>query len=165
MPDQPATAAHNTSKKAPAQGGFVSNATLEKFNYPETVVEETESWAVLLRPAQATLGSLVLVCKEPVQTFSAISKSAFDDLHEITGRIEGALKKAFDYDKINYLMLMMVDPDVHFHIIPRYADERRFATTVFRDTGWPGPPDLKHDNEMNDTDRDALRKHLISIWD
>ena len=25
------------------------------------------------------------------------------------------------YERINYLMLMMVDPDVHFHVIPRYT--------------------------------------------
>lgn len=142
----------------------MSNATLDKFNYPETVIEDGQRWAVLLRPAQVTLGSLVLVCKEPVQAFSDLSETAFEDLREITGRIERSLSKAFDYDKINYLMLMMVDPDVHFHVIPRYADERRFAASVFRDTGWPGPPDLKHSSELSDADRDALRKHLISIW-
>ena len=40
-------------------------------------------------------------------------------------------------------MLMMVDPHVHFHIIPRYAGERSSTAATFADTGWPGPPDLK----------------------
>jgi diadenosine tetraphosphate (Ap4A) HIT family hydrolase len=142
----------------------VSNATLKKFGYPATIIEDGRRWTVLLRPAQATLGSLVLICKEPAQTFSALSKEAFADLHEITGRIERSLKRAFDYDRINYLMLMMVDPDVHFHVIPRYAGARRFADTVFRDTGWPGPPELGHGNELNISDRDVLKKHLISAW-
>lgn len=143
----------------------MSNATLEKFGYPETVIEEGRYWVVLLRPAQATLGSLVLICKEPAQTFSALSQDAFADLKEITGRIERSLKRAFDYEKINYLMLMMVDPDVHFHVIPRYSGQRQFAGTVFHDTGWPGPPDLGHSNELNKSDKDALRKHLISMWE
>ena len=142
----------------------MSNATLEKFGYPETVIEDGRYWVVLLRPAQVTLGSLVLVCKEPVQAFSDLSKEAFADLHEVTGRIERSLRKAFAYHKINYLMLMMVDPEVHFHVIPRYADERRFAAAVFCDSGWPGPPDLGRSNELDHAGRDALRKHLIATW-
>jgi diadenosine tetraphosphate (Ap4A) HIT family hydrolase len=61
-------------------------------------------------------------------------------------------------------MLMMVDPDVHFHVIPRYAGQRRFADTVTRDAGWPGPPELGRINDLDDTQRDALRRHLISLW-
>jgi diadenosine tetraphosphate (Ap4A) HIT family hydrolase len=74
------------------------------------------------------------------------------------------LHKAFSYDKINYLMLMMVDPDVHFHVIPRYAGPRRFAATVTRDFGWPGPPELGRSNDLDAPQRDALRGHLISLW-
>jgi diadenosine tetraphosphate (Ap4A) HIT family hydrolase len=53
---------------------------------------------------------------------------------------------------------------VHFHVIPRYAGQRRFADTVTRDAGWPGPPELGRINDLDDTQRDALRRHLISLW-
>jgi len=142
----------------------MTTATLHKFGYPDTVIEDGPRWAVLLRPAQVTLGSLVLVCKEPVQEFSSLSPEAFADLREITGRIERSLRKAFAFDRINYLMLMMVDPDVHFHIIPRYAQERCFAETVFLDPSWPGQPDLSRVNDIGDATREALRQHLISNW-
>jgi diadenosine tetraphosphate (Ap4A) HIT family hydrolase len=39
-------------------------------------------------------------------------------------------------------MLMMVDPNVHFHVIPRYSGTRRFDGIEFPDAGWPGPPQL-----------------------
>jgi diadenosine tetraphosphate (Ap4A) HIT family hydrolase len=142
----------------------MTTATLQKFGYPDTVIEDGPRWAVLLRPAQVTLGSLVLVCKEPVQEFSSLSPEAFADLREITGRIERSLRKAFAFDRINYLMLMMVDPDVHFHIIPRYAQERCFAETVFLDPSWPVQPDLSRVNDIGDATREALRQHLISNW-
>ncbi len=142
----------------------MSNATLDKFGYPETVIEDGPHWAVLLRPAQVTLGSLVLICKEPVHAFSDLSKEAFADLQNLTGRIERSLGKAFGYDKINYLMLMMIDPDVHFHVIPRYAVKQRFGDQIFRDGGWPGMPDLGYANEVSDTNKMALRDHLISLW-
>ena len=46
-------------------------------------------------------------------------------------------------ERINYLMLMMVDPHVHFHVIPRYSGSREWGGLEFADQGWPGPPDLK----------------------
>ena len=143
----------------------MGNATLRKFGYPVTVIEDTPRWAVLLRPAQVTLGSLVLVCKEPAQAFSSLSAEAFAELREIAGRIERSLQKTFAFDKINYLMLMMVDPDVHFHVIPRYAQERRFAGTVFLDPNWPGPPDLSRVNDIDNTTLEAIRQQLISHWE
>jgi diadenosine tetraphosphate (Ap4A) HIT family hydrolase len=39
-------------------------------------------------------------------------------------------------------MLMMVDPNVHFHVIPRYSTPRRWKDVEFPDCGWPGPPRL-----------------------
>ena len=41
------------------------NATMTKFGYPDSVVRDYPLWSVQLRPAQATLGALVFVCKEP----------------------------------------------------------------------------------------------------
>lgn len=34
--------------------------------------------------------------------------------------VEPALCDVTPYERINYLILMMVDPDVHFDVIPRY---------------------------------------------
>jgi diadenosine tetraphosphate (Ap4A) HIT family hydrolase len=143
----------------------MSNATLNKFGYPDTLIEAGPCWSVVLRPAQVTLGSLVLVCTEPVQEFSALSQQAFAELREVSGRIERSLARAFAYDKINYLMLMMVDPDVHFHVIPRYADERRCGGAVFQDPHWPGQPDLSCANDVDDETRQAIRQLILSHWD
>ena len=56
----------------------------------------------------------------------------------------------FQYDKINYLMLMMIDPNVHFHILPRYSENRDFEGFYFKDYGWPGLPDFSKNNEIDD---------------
>jgi len=122
------------------------NATMKKFGYPDTLIKEYVHWVVLLRPQQATLGALVLACKDDADTFSRISQGAFSELKEVTSAIEQHLKACFSYDKINYLMLMMVDPDVHFHILPRYAQPREFSGQRFNDPGWPGPPNLAQVN-------------------
>ena len=97
---------------------------------------------VLLRLQQVTLASLILACKEPATSFSEIGREAFAGLGAAVGDIESCLRGAFSYDKINYLMLMMVDPDVHFHVLPRYDAERDYAGVRFVDATWPGPPDI-----------------------
>ena len=76
---------------------------------------------VLLRPAQVTLGSLVLAAKSDATAFRRLPPGAYGELATITAEIEATLSAEIGYERINYLMLMMVDPNVHFHIFPRYA--------------------------------------------
>jgi diadenosine tetraphosphate (Ap4A) HIT family hydrolase len=45
-------------------------------------------------------------------------------------------------------MLMMVDPNVHFHVIPRYSEPRSWGGIDFPDAGWPGPPRVDLDRAM-----------------
>ena len=52
------------------------NATIEKFGWPDTLVREFEYWLVLLRPAQPTLGSLVLAAKSDVTAFGELPGAA-----------------------------------------------------------------------------------------
>jgi len=140
------------------------NATMEKFGYPDTLIREYEYWVVLLRPQQATLGALVLICKENADTLSKISVEAFSELKVITTLVESSLKECFNYDKINYLMLMMVDPDVHFHILPRYADLQIWGDAEFTDPGWPGPPDLGQANQVGEAVKQQIKKTLEKVF-
>lgn len=121
----------------------MANATMESFGYPDTLIAEYDHWAVLVRPAQVTLGSLVLVSRSEATALGALPAEAFAELGVIVPRLEAILKEAVEYEKINYLMLMMVDPHVHFHIFPRYEGDRSHDDLTIADRGWPGPPDLK----------------------
>jgi len=140
------------------------NETMKTFGHPATVVADYDRWVVMLRPQQPTLGALVLVCKEPTTRFSEISGDAFAELKQVTADIEAVLGSAFAFDKINYLMLMMVDPDVHFHVIPRYAQEQEFAGVRFADSGWPRVPDLARTVNLEGALRDRLVAFLRERW-
>jgi diadenosine tetraphosphate (Ap4A) HIT family hydrolase len=136
------------------------HATLRTFGFPETRIDETERWAVCLRRKQATLGAVVLVCKEPARAFSQVSREAFGELPEVVERLERGLARAFRFDRLNYLMLMMVDPEVHFHVVPRYAEAPTFAGHRFPDPGWPGPPDLGHAARVPPEVLERIRDHI-----
>ena len=119
------------------------NATMRKFGYPETLLRDYQHWVLLLRPAQVTAGSLILAAKGEATAYGDLPQSAFTEQAAVIAELEQMLKNEVNHDKINYLMLMMVDPHVHFHIFPRYQGERSIAGLVLPDVGWPGPPDLK----------------------
>ncbi len=142
----------------------MANQTMTRFGYPETLIRNYEHWVVLLREQQVTLGSLVLCAKSEVTAFSALSPSAFNEMDQVIKDIERVLKAAFDYDKINYLMLMMVDPNVHFHVIPRYAEPRSACGLTVSDAGWPMAPELGVVTALSAAERDALRSHLVEFW-
>ena len=143
---------------------FAMNATMKKFGYPDTCIKEFQHWVVLLRPQQVTLGSLVLICREDATAFSQITSEAFGELPKIIREMEMSVAQAFVYTKMNYLMLMMVDPEVHFHVIPRYDAPRTAFQQQFLDQGWPGPPDLKSPNRISQEVNKEILTHLQNIW-
>ena len=126
------------------------NETIAKFGHPATLIAEFDHWVVLLRPAQPTLGALVLAAKSDATAFGDLPAEAHAELKIATAAIEAALTQAVGYAKINYLMLMMVDPNVHFHVLPRYEGERSGAGLTVPDTGWPGQPDLGQAVKLDD---------------
>ena len=95
------------------------NQTIIRFGHPETLIREYEHWVVLLREQQVTLGSLVLCAKSDATAFSDLPTDAFEEMGTVVRDIERVLGAVVGYEKINYLMLMMVDPNVHFHVFPQ----------------------------------------------
>ena len=143
----------------------MSNATALKFGYPHTLVAESAHWWVLARPRQVTLGSLVLVCKQPVTAFGEVSAAGFSDLHAVIALAESMLKGFTAYERINYLMLMMVDPDVHFHVIPRYGVTRDYEGISLPDASWPNPSNLAAAIELPAPVLATLTADLKARWD
>jgi diadenosine tetraphosphate (Ap4A) HIT family hydrolase len=142
----------------------VANATIEKFGWPATLIRDYRHWVVLLRPAQPTLGSLVLAAKADATAFGDLPAEAHAELKTVTAEIEAALTQAVAYQKINYLMLMMVDPHVHFHVIPRYEGERERDGLSVTDAGWSGPPALGQAVALSAEQIAAVSAWLKGLW-
>lgn len=140
------------------------NETFARFGWPGTRIAETAHWGVMLRPEQPTLGALMLGCKLPVRQFGQVGAEGMADLATATAGVEAMLGAAIGYDKINYLMLMMVDPDVHFHVLPRYDGTRAAAGLTLPDPGWPGPPRLGEAHRLSPDETAALVRHLAAHW-
>ena len=140
------------------------NPTILRFGYPATLIADYKHWVVLLRPAQPTLGSLVLAAKSDALAFAELPAAAFAELAGIISDIETVLRTRVRYQKINYLMLMMADPNVHFHVIPRYEGERAAEGVSVPDKGWPRPPVLGEAVELSPDQIAKLAGWLKKGW-
>ncbi len=140
------------------------NETIRKFGYPATLVKDFDHWVVLLRPDQPTLGSLILAARSEVTAFGDLPPAAHAELATVTKNIETALSAAVAFERINYLMLMMVDPHVHFHVIPRYNGERSAEGVTLVDAGWPKLPELGKATSLDETQAAALVGWLKGHW-
>lgn len=140
------------------------NPTIEKFGHPATLVGESDHWLVLLRPAQVTLGSLVVAAKSEATAFGALPPEFHADLAGVSRRVEAMLAQAARYERVNWVMLMMVDPHVHFHVLPRYDGVRDYDALSIADAGWPGPPHLKAARALSAGETALLKDWLAGIW-
>lgn len=111
-----------------------------KFDAGSLTLFKTEHWSVLVRKGQSTLGSLVLAANRNFISAAELTPEEAAEFPIVVGRLEGALRRAFALDKINYLCLMMVDRHYHFHVFPRYETPRDFAGKQWQDETWPAPP-------------------------
>ena len=140
------------------------NETIDKFGYPDTLLGDYVHWVVLLRPGQITAGCMVLACKEEAERLPDVSTAAYAELPRVTGDLEAALKLTFDPQKINYVLLMMVDKYVHWHVIPRYDGQRQMGGVTFEDSGWPRYPALTEAAALSETQFEELRDLLRVNW-
>lgn len=115
----------------------------KKFRLKELTIKNTGSWIISLRPQQPTLGSLILTLNRKCESLSQITEIEARELSIAFKDIGKILKSTFNPDKINYLALMMIDNQVHFHVIPRYSNKVLINDNEYKDTNWPGPPSLE----------------------
>ncbi len=135
------------------------NETIKTLGYPETLIKEYEHWVVLLRPAQVTVGSLVLAAKGGALHLGQLPLDVWAEFSVVAKEAEEMLERAFGAEKFNYLALMMKDPNVHFHLIPRYSRPVKWNGQEYADADWPLKTELRA-QEMTDGDIEDIKRTL-----
>lgn len=133
-----------------------------KFRVDELTVFTGHGWAVSLRPQACTLGACVLSATRACRSLGDLNAEEAAGLANAAQHFEAAARAAFGADKFNYLALMMVDDQLHFHALPRYAGEREFAGLAWGDPGWPGQPKLSAVAPADDGRLRAVRDALVA---
>lgn len=135
------------------------------FRVNELVILKNDHWTWSLRPIQCTLGASVISLNEFSTRLSDAPDGAGKSYLEMVKIVERTLSKCFPYDKINHLMLMMVDSHVHYHVIPRYKGEKNDFNHLWIDEGWPSFPNLMvnhfdNDEELAQAVLNDIKEHL-----
>lgn len=112
----------------------------EKFKIPELSLLDDGAWILSVRPGQLTLGSMVLSSASGRADFSALEPESGPGFLNMLMKAEAVAKALYGAVRINAVCLMMQDPVVHFHILPRYDKPVERYGLIWRDEDWPGPP-------------------------
>ena len=102
------------------------------------LVAESERWAVVLNDDQGLLGRCYCLLKRPETDPAALSDGELSELWGVVRKVKQTLSDLWEPDHFNYAFLMNVDPQVHFHVIPRYRGKREFAGGTFVDGNFGG---------------------------
>ena len=140
------------------------NNTLQRFNYPHSNIKEYSHWVVMVRPVQITLGSAIIAAKSDCTSLGDLTLDEAAELPQVLRDFERAVCRLAPASKFNYLALMMVDPNPHFHAIPRYAAEVNFGGIVFSDVEFPKPPVLTIAHELTTIQLETVRQLLQENW-
>jgi diadenosine tetraphosphate (Ap4A) HIT family hydrolase len=140
------------------------NATLQRFGYPGSVIREYVHWVVMVRPGQVTLGCTIIAAKSESSGLGGLTAAEGAELPRVIGDFEATIRRIAPASKFNYLALMMVDPNPHFHAIPRYANEVHVAGAAFADVAFPNPPDLRAVHELTAGQLEGVRRLLAESW-
>ena len=136
---------------------------IEKFKVNELLLARVGAWNISLRPAQVTLGSLILSLDRECPNLCGLTPKEGEELSSAFVVIEKVLNETFKPDKINYLALMMVDNQVHFHVIPRYSAVRDFEGVGYEDVNWPKPPNVLSKIDLSDENLLKLFQYLKNM--
>jgi diadenosine tetraphosphate (Ap4A) HIT family hydrolase len=112
----------------------------ETFRLDELTIQDRQGWTLSVRPAQITLGSMVVSSTAGHLDFQAIEHEEAMGLTAAFADAERVAKAALGAVRINIVCLMMKDPVVHFHVLPRYDHVAERYGATWRDADWPGPP-------------------------
>ena len=141
------------------------NATLRRFNYPSSLIKEYVHWVVMVRPAQLTLGCTIIAAKSGCTSLGDLTPEEAAELPRVIGDFERTVRRLAPASKFNYLALMMVDPNPHFHAIPRYGAEVQFGGIVFSDVAFPNTPVLIPVRELTTEQLEGVRRWLQENWE
>ncbi len=135
-----------------------------KFKIKEYLICSEGAWNISLRPQQITLGSLILSLNRQCETLDGLTPEEGKDLAHAFQVISKILDAAFKPEKLNYLALMMVDNQVHFHVVPRYSEEVEFKGKSFVDTNWPAPPNVLNALEIKDSELLEIKEYMTDMF-
>lgn len=134
---------------------------------------DTASWDVVLNPNQTYVGRCVVVLKRPCEDLADISEDEWLEFLGIVKKTEALLRVALDATMFNWACSMNhayqqvpPKPQVHWHLIPRYAHPIVVGNRQFTDPNF-GQRSTQERSELPEREltelATLLRTHLHEV--
>jgi diadenosine tetraphosphate (Ap4A) HIT family hydrolase len=120
--------------------GQTMTAFRDTFRLDELTIHEERGWTLSVRPGQITLGAMVISSSAGLLDFQDLDEATAVGLSTAFARAERLAKERLGAVRVNLVCLMMKDPVVHFHVLPRYSGPVERYDRTWEDADWPGPP-------------------------
>ncbi len=145
------------------------NPTIQKFDYPNSLIHEYDHWVVMLRPKQVTIGSCVIAakCHDDVISIGDLPPAAGAEWITVVRDYESVITRVFAPVipvKFNYFALMLVDPNPHFHAFPRFDRPVVHEKTDYLDVAYPKMLNLMDTFALSPESGQSLRDRIRHLW-
>lgn len=97
----------------------------------EQLLASTSQWRVILADEPDYPGFCRVIWQHHVREMSDLAEAEQYLLMQVVWRVESALREILQPEKINLASLGNVVPHLHWHLIPRFADDRHFPQPVW----------------------------------
>lgn len=105
--------------------------------FEHTTIKKYDNWSLELFLNQYYLGRCLIKLNRHVEDVNKIDKEEQKEIFEkIMPELKEALDSLFEPDLYNYATLGNDCRHLHFHVIPRYAEEREFNGKTYVDENW-----------------------------
>ncbi|CAN5221685.1 HIT family protein [soil metagenome] len=95
------------------------------------VLHRNEGFRVVLLSDADYPGFCRVVCNQHVKEMGDLSPADRNDMMTAVWKVEAALRDIMQPDKINLASLGNMTPHLHWHVIPRYVDDKHFPNPVW----------------------------------
>jgi diadenosine tetraphosphate (Ap4A) HIT family hydrolase len=112
----------------------------DTFRLEELTISDEGGWTISVRPGQITLGAMVISSSSGLLDFQDLDEDTSVGLSTAFALAEQLAKERLGAVRVNLVCLMMKDPVVHFHVLPRFDRPVERYGRTWEDADWPGPP-------------------------
>lgn len=99
----------------------------------ELTLKEYKYWSLVLAESQFIIGWSHAILKRHAERFEELTDEELIELKQVIKELKSALKKTFKPDWFNVMQLGNMTKHIHFQLVPRYCEPRRFDGRVFID--------------------------------
>lgn len=97
----------------------------------EEVVHASEKWRVLLVDDADYPGFCRVIWNSHVAEMTDLAETDRTELMRVVWLVESCVRTVMQPDKVNLASLGNMVPHIHWHIIPRYANDRNFPDSIW----------------------------------